>query len=256
MWRSTQSAFRHLGRLTRGLAQLVLPGHCCLCQGEVAGYRDCRVVCHSCLAQLSELKSRCLRCSAVVTAEDPVTLETCPWCFHLKLPFDQITAVANYEKELRQAVLRAKTSHGISVAWDLGQLLAQQLAEPPTDTPPPVVVPVPMHWTRRLRRGMSTAEVLAQSISRARRWPYQRLVTCRRRLQKQSELSFTARQKNVRNAFRIRRSVPADNPILLVDDIMTTGATLSELSRIFRRAGAGRVDVAVVARSAPEHLNV
>lgn len=238
------------------LTDLILPGTCCLCDGEVPQYRQMRVICEPCTAKLAAAGEKCRRCSAAVPVGHRDRLPNCPWCQHLRLPFDSVTAVANYEEILKKAVLQAKTRTGAAAAWDLGQLLAAELRHELAETRPPIVVPVPMHWLRRLRRGMSTTRVLAESIRRATGWPVARLVRCRRALQKQSELSSTARKQNVRNAFQVKGFVPSDVPLVLVDDIMTTGATLAELARVLRKAGADQVHVAVVARSAPHHLDV
>ncbi|WP_165698922.1 ComF family protein [Bremerella volcania] len=148
----------------------------------------------------------------------------------------------------------AKSNRGTPAAWDLGQLLTSNLEG--KTTMQPWIVPVPMHWTRRIRRGTDTAAILAKSFARKTGWPYRKLVYCQRRLAKQSELPITSRKKNVRNAFAVQRPILLDRPIVLVDDIMTTGATLVELSRILRKAGASEIRVAIVARSTPQYLNV
>ena len=237
----------------RSLAGLLLPGCCCLCSDEVVTYRNPDVLCPRCERERAEAK-KCVRCSAVLSHEKALPAEDCPACHHLKLPFDEVTSVGNYEGLLREAVLSAKSNRGTSAAWDLGQLLT---SHPDVhSTLQPWIVPVPMHWTRRIRRGTDTAAILAKSFARKSGWPFRKLVACHRSLAKQSELPITARKKNVRNAFAVKGPVPADRPIVLVDDIMTTGATLFELARILRKAGASEIRVAVVARSTPQYLNV
>lgn len=241
-----RQASQSVRRLGRDLLEMLLPGGCCWCQSEVLNYRHPSVLCEQCQKELIQWR-KCIRCSAVLTHANEIPQENCPACHHLKLPFQGITAVGNYEGKLGEAIISAKTSRGAATAWDLGQLLAQQL---PTDwSAEPVVVAVPMHWTRRIRRGMSSAAVISQSLAAYQNWKSETLVACHRRLAKQSELSFTARKKNVQGAFQVVRSLLPDRPILLVDDIMTTGSTLSELAKTLRRAGAAAIHVAVVARS-------
>ena len=246
-------AARILRRFQRGLTGLLLPGSCCLCRQEVTRYRNPDVLCEACQA-VFQRQVKCPRCSAVLIHENPLPSENCPACHHLTLRFAGITSVGNYEGPLREAILKAKQRDGAAIAWDLGQLLSGPT--PGAIDLSPVLVPVPMYWTRRLRRGSNTAEILAQSMSSRTKWPIQRLATCQRSLAKQSELPFSARKSNVRDAFAVGGPVPADRPIVLVDDIMTTGATVTELQRVLRRAGASDVYVAVVARSVGMSPNV
>ncbi len=250
---SVRNATQIVHRLGLDLLEMLLPGSCCLCQGEVSNYRHPNVTCDTCRSELIKWR-RCIRCSAVLRHENALPREDCPWCHHLQLPFESVTAVGNYEGPLGEAILSAKTSRGAAIAWDLGQLLAESL---PSDWKlEPLVVDVPMYWTRRIRRGMSTAGVIAQSLATCQGWKYQRLIACHRRLAKQSELSFTARKQNVRDAFRLTGPILTDQPILLVDDIMTTGSTLTELARTLRHAGATTIRVAVVARSTGTYADV
>lgn len=250
---SVRKTIQFVRRLSRDAVDLVLPGTCCLCHAEVSDYRNPDVACRDCQDEHAKWK-KCVRCSAVLRHENALPREDCPWCHHLQLPFESITSVGNYEGPLGDAVLNAKTNRGVSTAWDLGQLLSNSLTNHWTTAP--IVIDVPMHWTRRIRRGMSSAAILAQSLAARRGWKHRQLLTCRRRLAKQSELSFTARKKNVHGAFRVREQIPRDQPILLVDDVMTTGSTLTEIGRSLRKAGATAIHVAVVARSTGSYADV
>lgn len=250
---SVRNATQIVRRLGRELLEMLLPGSCCLCQGEVSNYRQPRVLCEDCLTEQTKWR-KCPRCSAVLSHENALPQEDCPECHHLKLPFENISAVGNYAGSLGEAILTAKTQRGAATAWDLGQLLAEQL--PSFWQIEPIVVAVPMHWTRRVRRGMNSAEILAQSLAARKNWKRQKLVACHRRLAKQSELSFTARKDNVRGAFQVVGPVPTDRPIMLVDDILTTGSTLTEIARTLRQAGATSIHVAVVARSTGTYADV
>ena len=250
---SPNSFSRTVQSVGRSLAGLLLPGNCCLCADEVVEYRTPNVLCPQCERECRTAK-KCFRCSAVLSHENALPREDCPACHHLKLPFEEVTSVGNYDGLLREAVLSAKSNRGTAAAWDLGQLLTSSLEG--HSATEPWIVPVPMHWPRRLRRGTDTASILAKSFAAKTGWAYHRLVVCQRRLAKQSELPITARKKNVRNAFVVQGPVTPDRPLVLVDDIMTTGATLIELARILRTAGAAEIRVAVVARSTPQYLNV
>jgi len=243
--------FRRYGQ---HLLNFAVPGECCLCRTEVDAYRlDC-VVCQECQKEWLSNENNCANCSARQRQPVPSYQKDCGWCRHLNLSFDSVTSLANYEGELARVLVEAKSGRGKSVAWDLGFLLADAVAARFADVAP-WVVPVPMHWRRRMFRGTNQAKTLANSVCQRNRWKIFTGVRCIRSLAKQSDLSFNSRKKNVRGAFAIGGTVPPDVPVLLIDDIMTTGSILSELGKLLRKSGVKSVHVAVVARSTPIHLN-
>jgi ComF family protein len=113
------------------------------------------------------------------------------------------------------------------------------------------VIPVPLHWLRRLRRGYNQSGSLAYGLTTRLRLPLQRGWLKRyRNTPSQKTLSATARKDNVRGAFQVRPTARLrDRSVLLVDDVMTTGATAHEAARTLRAAGAKRVVVAALARA-------
>lgn len=115
---------------------------------------------------------------------------------------------------------------------------------------PDLIAPAPMHWIRRLERGTNPPEVLTETMAQALSVPALiDLLRCRRTTRKQGTLLPDQRRRNVRHAFSVSAGYDITGAhVLLVDDVMTTGATADELSRVLRQAGAGRVSVAVVAR--------
>jgi ComF family protein len=144
-----------------------------------------------------------------------------------------------------------KTSHHESLTMAMAKMLAEKVAEALATTRPDFVVPVPMHWWKRLMRGTNGPDLLAETIAARLRVPaLPHLLGVRRRIRKQGTLLPGERFDNVRGVFRAssRYNVAAKH-ILLVDDVMTTGATANEATKtLLRRAGASRVSVAVIAR--------
>ena len=132
----------------------------------------------------------------------------------------------------------------------VGVLLGQRLAVELPAWRPDVVVPVPMHWMRRVQRGTNTARVLGGTVARELGLPMVGgVLRCRRKSRKQGMLRPGERFRNVRGAFRVSSGYDiTDKRVLLVDDILTTGATASEAARMLREAGAAVIAVAVVAR--------
>jgi len=112
-----------------------------------------------------------------------------------------------------------------------------------------VVVPVPLFWTRQLLRGYNQAELLARMVARQLGLPCERLLRRRRRTAQQARLDRAARQANVRGVFASRCGLrAAGRRVLLVDDVLTTGATLGEAARVLEAAEAVAVSVLTAAR--------
>ena len=156
--------------------------------------------------------------------------------------------LSGYTDELRQAVLRAKRPAGEDVVGGLAEVFLASHRETIASWGIDRVVPVPMHWLRRVMRGTSAAEGLARSLAAGMRLPWSREIRRWRATPMQNELPPEERPGNVRDAFRVRRRL-AGARVLLVDDVVTTGATVTACTRVLLDAGAASVDVAVVARA-------
>jgi ComF family protein len=191
----------------------------------------------------------CPRCASPCPDHDAVT-GPCPHCRGLKLRYEQARALNTYEGAIREAVLHCKHARYEPLASGLGWQLAQRLKALPFDPPPELIAPVPMFWPQRLWRGANSAESMAIAVAAELRLPVATdLLVCRRFLRKQSTLKPDDRRKNVRHAFRVSwRYNVKDARVLLIDDVMTTGATAQEIARVLRDAGAAAVYVAAVAR--------
>jgi predicted amidophosphoribosyltransferase len=144
-----------------------------------------------------------------------------------------------------------KKARNESLTLAAGRLLADRIADGPQNGNPDIVTCVPMHWIRRLLRGVNSSELLAESVANRLGRPRAGLLRCQRRTQKQGTLWPAERLRNVRGAYSVS---PRQRPhvegahVLVVDDVMTTGATANEIARILHRAGAREVSIAVVAR--------
>lgn len=206
------------------------------CEPCNTGFRDRReAVCPRCVAPLPP---------GVLDAEH------CPECRRHDFVFDRAWSVGDYRGTLRDAVLRTKRAGNEHLALQLGQLLALSLEKDAWGAWGDLIVPIPSHWWRRWTRGMNGPELMAESLGRRWRLDWMtRVLRCGRRTRKQGTLLPDERQKNVRGAFQVARPhAIRGRQILLVDDVMTTGATVNEASRALLKAGAACVRVAVLAR--------
>jgi ComF family protein len=115
---------------------------------------------------------------------------------------------------------------------------------------------VPLHLTRRLRRGFDQAQLMARIFARHTGLPLVPTLRRRRRTAPQSTLHANdARQRNVRDAFAARRIDLTDWHIVLIDDVKTSGATLTQCCRLLRNQGAARIDAAVATVADPKRAD-
>ncbi len=242
-----------LGAVGRAVDALVFPWSCAACGAEGQG----GAFCPSCRAALLEraakaAASACPRC-ALPAGPYADLRGGCGDCRNRSLGFEAAIALGPYEGTLRALCLRMKHDRDAWLAPWLCDLWVEARAEAvdrlilPADA---WVVPVPLHWRRHWERGYNQAEALARGLARKLdrpvRRPLRRVVGTR----KLAVLSATDRAKALRKAFRARKSRSLrGRTILLVDDVLTTGATCSAAARALRRAGAKRVIVAVIART-------
>jgi ComF family protein len=243
---------RHLvGRLATAELNLLVPPRCACCDADLPSSADGLPLCADCRLVLApESWPCCPRCGAVGSdqGEPP---GGCRLCRNAGLRFDAVVALGGYHAELRKVVLRMKRRSGEPLSAAMGRLLALCRGPQLTEARPDLILPVPMYWTRRLGRGTNSAEILAERLGRFLRIPVCRrvLFRCRNTLP-QASLSPPERIRNVRGAFRVRAGYHLEGlRILLVDDILTTGATCSEAARMLKQAGAATVAAAVVARA-------
>ncbi len=158
--------------------------------------------------------------------------------------------LGSYEDPLRRVVLRTKNITQEYVSFALAELLWQRVGEAIRVWKPDIVVPVPMHWTRKVLRGTSSPDLMAPILARhLGAEPIAALRRVRRTL-RQGDLPRSARLANVRRAFGLRRGFRVQGArALLIDDILTTGATCNEAARALRDAGASEIAAAVIARA-------
>lgn len=217
---------------------------CAACAGPTAPF------CEPCAALLVELGPACPRCAEPREDPEPDAARVpCARCVRSPLPLDRIVSPWQFEGALASAIRRLKFTGATHIARSIAPLWAPLVAAAATDG---IVVPIPLHWRRRWQRGYDHAWLLALYACQSARLPPP--VAALRRLAArpaQSKLSAAARQHNVSGVFAVRdaRAV-AGRSVVLVDDVATTGATLSAAARALRDAGAASVIGVTLARAA------
>jgi ComF family protein len=219
--------------------------------------------CLACGATVDEIDALCGQCWAAINFFAP------PWCSNCGLPFphpmgegavcgdcarqqpswDRARAVLRYDRHSRRLVLMLKHGDQTHLARAFGRWMQRVGGEVLADAD--YAMPVPLHWTRLFRRRFNQAGLLAQAIRAAGGPPVAAdWLVRRRRTPSQGTLGPLARARNVRGAFALRRGCSvAGKRVVLIDDVLTTGATAEECARVLRRAGAAYVGVLVLARA-------
>jgi ComF family protein len=197
-------------------------------------------LCAACDADLPRLAPlRCPRCAL----ESPRG-EVCGRCLSDAPHFDATVAALAYEFPADALVHSLKFRGELALAGLLGNMLLQKIDPQGVD----VIVPVPLSTSRLRERGYNQAVEIARHVTRGKL----DLALCvrERDTPAQMDLPYAERQRNVRGAFRCTRAL-AGQSVAVVDDVMTTGATLNEIALVLKQAGAARVTNWVVARTFP-----
>ncbi len=200
------------------------------------------LLCEGCKTDLPWNREACPRCAMPSVLNLP-----CPACLRRPRRFDAAWTAFRLQPPIHAGILGLKYAARFEQARLLGELMAQGLRE--RETLPDLLLPVPLHWSRLMRRGYNQALLLSRVVGRELQRPVD--AGALRRLRRSSDQigqSARARRRNLRGAFDCQRSLEGLH-VALVDDVMTTGATFDELTRVCRRAGATRIEVWAAART-------
>ncbi len=224
------------------ILDVLLPPECLLCAARIPR----APLCAACEADLPWLGRCCPRCGLPLRGTDG---GPCGACSPPLLALNAVAAALPWEYPVDRLISAAKFGRQLPVARALGQMLALRM--PLLLQPPDLVVPVPLHWRRQAERGFNQAAEIARGLCRWRRWPLATEVCRRLRpTDAQSGLSAADRQANLRHAFTAR-PLPAGSRVLVIDDVLTTGATAAAVAGALRAAGARQVCLWTVARVLP-----
>lgn len=235
--------------MRRFFLDLIFPRHCISCgKPNPGGKYD--YLCEDCAnGVFSHQLPRCRRCAEIVGGE--IALSRCAKCEGQSFYFDESRVACEYADAGRDLVLELKYRGGVWVAKDIAKLCAK-LADFEEYFGGAVIVPVPIHSSRRSKRGYNQSAKIAEALRST--FPNLNLRVCEllkrtRSTPTQTLLSREDRASNVRNAFKLREnSLPKDSKIIVLDDVMTSGATLNECARMLKKSGFERVRAFAFAR--------
>ena len=233
-----------------GAAHLAYPGTCAVCGALAPPERP--NLCEPCRDSLTHDPGPLCPCCAASVGPFVHLEDGCTHCRDETFHFERVVRLGAYGGVLRDVILRMKHIRGEMLADILGELWARHLELAFHSVKADAVVPVPLHWRRRLTRGYNQSAALARQLAFGLKIPYRSWWLRRvRNTPHQTTLTPTERRDNLRGAFQATPWAKLrDRTILLVDDVLTTGGTASEAARTLREAGAANVVVAVLARAA------
>ena len=220
----------------------LLPQSCYLCGARTSG-----VLCPGCLTDLPyyPIENTCLCCARPLNPE--FEERHCLECQHSPPAFTQTYPIFSYSYPINHLILAAKFEQNLTILNLLAELMAQHLDYQRT---PDVLIPVPLHFKRLRERGYNQSLEIAKVVARRLHLPVATLACERiRYTPPQAQLTGSQRKTNVQNAFRARYVQKSWQHVVLIDDVMTTGATVNELAAVLLQAGIQQVDVWCCART-------
>jgi len=241
-------------KIGQRLLDLVAPCYCMVCglpsQQPIA-------LCQPCEREIARNCPACLCCAAPLPNTEPLALAA-PLCGHCQVnppAFQRTIAPHLYTGPLATAIKTIKFKGDLSLLAALVHLLADDIAEELAHTArPDYLVPMPLHWWRHWRRGFNQAELLAQALCRQPQLAAYKLQVAthlchrRRATRPQAGLGAAERAGNLQNSMHCPGSLNGLY-LVIIDDVMTTGASANSLATVLLAAGAARVDVWCCART-------
>lgn len=240
------------GEAFQTAVQVIFPPRCTLCGAPVASDFG---LCGPCWRDTPFISGLvCDACGVPLPGDDSEAIEYCDDCLATARPWSRGRAALRYHDNGRMLVLALKHGDRHDVVRPAAQWMARAAA--PLLTPDTLIAPIPLHWMRLLARRFNQAALLAQGVARETGLPVcPDLLVRPKRTQSLKGLGVEARHVTLQDAIRVtvrHRTLVQGRRVLLVDDVMTTGATLSAAAQACLSAGAGDVCILTLARAAKD----
>lgn len=234
--------------LLRGLGSLFFPAICAVCSEalEVGEY-----LCATCSGRAPRITAPfCAKCSEPFAGAISETF-SCANCAHRPLHFESAVAAYRSRGIVRKLLHEFKYGKQRHLRYPLARWLGETMDDPRLrGRQLDVLVPVPLHPARERDRGFNQATLLAELLSAATSIPLSAMLERIRYTTTQTAYDRAERMENLHDAFRLRKNADVrESRVLLIDDVLTTGSTLSECARVLKAAGAISVHAATAARA-------
>ncbi len=239
-----------LKSLLEDLVGLIYPNICQFCEKEIATTKE-GYVCKRCKNNIKHIEPPfCERCGKPFSGSITVRF-ICADCKISKIYFDHARSAVEYEGIIKKAVHLYKYRSALWIEPMLADILITTVQKDLNPDEWDSIIPVPLHFVKYYERGFNQAERLSNFISKATKIPVNKKVLKRiKYTETQTTRDRTKRSENVKNAFAVKDKIGwlKGKKIILIDDVMTTGSTVNECSRMLRRAGVAKIDVWTFAR--------
>ncbi len=225
------------------LKELVFPNICGVCLKNKPIHIG---ICKECRSNMPTIpQPACVGCGGTLDS----IIDLCQECLHNPRPWGKAYAVYAFSGFPRQIILRLKYGGDIACAKILAQVIFTQWPSSTFSHHYDLIVPVPLHWFKKMQRGFNQSELIASEMSELYHIKYMNLLSRIKWTRSQTSLSRRKRRQNLKRAFLVKQTINlAGKSVLLIDDVLTTGSTLTACAQKLIAAGCGRVDVLTIAR--------
>lgn len=243
---NTSSFIRFIKKHLFEAIDFVFPPQCPYCNQII--HRS-QIMCDDCFKQIHFITgSKCHRCGRPLPLTDSEEKLLCPNCLAKRKIYDLSRSAFVYDSFSRNAILKLKHAD----RTDLRHFFVQYMIRAGADLfeKTDLIIPVPLHWKRRLTRKYNQSSVLAELLAKKIKKPYSTTVLTRQRFtHSQASKNNQKRKENVKNAFCINPNYDIKGlSVLLIDDVLTTGATAEACAKILKQNGAKAVYVLTIAQ--------
>lgn len=229
----------------------IYPRHCYSCDNVINNEHEI-YLCDECQSQIRiGEKNRCARCGLALGTYQSVSNSGCISCKNVKLWFDAVYCIAEYDGVIRKLIHVFKYGRKEGLNIPLSNIIIEGFKGCCVIDDIDLVVPVPLFWKKRIKRSFNQSALIAKRLAKHYSIPISIGNLHRvRNTSAQTNLSREQRIDNVKDAFGIKKSSRfSGKSILLVDDVMTTGVTASECAYVLKKNGSKRVHVIILARA-------
>ncbi|AOE49180.1 ComF family protein [Kangiella sediminilitoris] len=230
-------------KLSKPLKAVLALSHCSFCGSP----HTSTGICDPCQDAVSLKDSSCHRCASPINTQSDLD-SYCGRCQKKPPPFDRVITASRYQFPVDKALGELKFNNQLHYARSLAHLLQKQIKSSyTTSSLPEAIVAIPLHTKRLNSRGFNQSELIAQHLEKALQIPRQKALVRVKDTPHQVGLSEKQRRKNLTNAFKLQQPLP--RKIALIDDVVTTGSTVSEAARLCLKHGVQSVDVWCLAKT-------
>lgn len=226
---------------------LFIPEWCILC-GKPLLFRE-HHCCSKCITALEPVTSQCSRCGGILDGESCLICSDRMWFISRNI------SVLDYGKNLKELLYQFKARQKKRLHHHFGDIISKRLMEESFIGSLDLIVPVPVSRKRKRQRGYNQALLMAVETSKQTGLEIKEVLNTLSRKENQKNMSYSRRFLNVPGRFSVKkREDVAGKSILLVDDVLTTGATINECARILQGAGAGEIFSVTLGRAPIKRL--